>query len=105
MDYLHKPINPRILQSKVAVFAELYRKSRESARANHTLLNEVSAGRRAEEQLRQLNDELERRVAERTAEQLLAARQQKCGAWRDDTPDILWPFDRKMQYVFVNIGD
>ncbi len=31
VDYLHKPINPAILRSKVAVFAELYRKNRESA--------------------------------------------------------------------------
>jgi PAS domain S-box-containing protein len=68
VDYLHKPINPIILRSKVAVFAELYRKSSEIARANHSLLNEVAARRRAEEQLRSLNDELERRVAERTAE-------------------------------------
>jgi PAS domain S-box-containing protein len=68
VDYLHKPINPAILRSKVAVFAELHRKSRESARANHTLLDEVAARRRAQEQLRQLNDELERRVADRTAE-------------------------------------
>ena len=68
VDYLHKPINPTILRSKVAVFAELYRKSRESARANRALQSEVAARRRAEEQLRQLNDELERRVADRTAE-------------------------------------
>src|SRR5271157_171414 len=68
VDYLHKPINPAILRSKVAVFAELYRKCRESARANRALQSEVAARRRAEEQLRQLNDELERRVADRTAE-------------------------------------
>jgi PAS domain S-box-containing protein len=68
VDYLHKPINPAILRSKVAVFAELHRKSRESARTNHALLDEVTARRLAQEQLRQLNDELERRVADRTAE-------------------------------------
>ena len=68
VDYLHKPVNPAILRSKVAVFAELHRKSRESARANQPLLDEVAAPSAAEEQLRQLNDELELRVAERTAE-------------------------------------
>ncbi len=68
VDYLHKPINPTILRSKVDVFAELYRRSRESARANRALQGEVAARRAAEEQLRELNDDLERRVAERTAE-------------------------------------
>ncbi len=66
VDYLHKPINPTILRSKVGVFAELYRQSRASARANHALRSEVAARRRAEEQLRQLNQELEKRVSERT---------------------------------------
>src|SRR5579872_4845160 len=31
VDYLHKPVNAVIFRSKVAVFAELYRKTRESA--------------------------------------------------------------------------
>ena len=30
VDYLHKPINPAVLRSKVAVFAELYQRKRES---------------------------------------------------------------------------
>ena len=47
VDYLHKPMNPTILCSKVAVFAELYRKSREIARANNTLRIEVAARRGA----------------------------------------------------------
>ena len=100
VDYLHKPINPAILRSKVAVFAELHRKSRESARANHTLLNEVTARRRAEEQLRQLNDELERRVAERT--ETLLQREREMRSLADNTPDILTRFDRELRYVFVN---
>ena len=100
VDYLHKPINPTILRSKVAVFAELYRKSRESARANRTLLNEVTARRRAEEQLRQLNDELEHRVAERT--ETLLQREREMRSLADNTPDILTRFDRELRYVFVN---
>src|SRR5688500_12014768 len=66
VDYLHKPVNPVILRSKVAVFAELHRKSRELEAANGSLLVEVADRRRAEEQLRELNDTLECRVAERT---------------------------------------
>src|SRR6187551_1099939 len=34
VDYLHKPVNAPVLRSKVAVFAELYRKGRELQRAN-----------------------------------------------------------------------
>jgi PAS domain S-box-containing protein len=68
VDYLHKPVNPAVLRSKVAVFAELHRKGREVVITNRTLLAEVTERRRVEEQLRQLNDQLDRRVAERTDE-------------------------------------
>lgn len=68
VDYLTKPINPPILRQKVAVFADLFRKTRELASVNRELAD--------------LNDRLEERVAERTAELqrseaalLLAARQ------------------------------
>ena len=47
VDYLTKPVNPQVLRHKVAVFADLYRKTRELA---------------------ELNDKLEDRVRERTAE-------------------------------------
>jgi two-component sensor histidine kinase/DNA-binding response OmpR family regulator len=61
VDYLHKPVNASILRSKVAIFAELHRK-------NRALLAEVVERRRADDQLRELNETLERRVIERTAE-------------------------------------
>ena len=44
VDYLHKPVNPAILRSKVAVFAELHRKTRESERANRALLERSPRG-------------------------------------------------------------
>jgi signal transduction histidine kinase len=54
VDYLTKPINPQILRHKVAVFADLFRKTRALA---------------------ELNEKLEERVRERTAELDSAAKQ------------------------------
>ncbi len=68
VDYLHKPVNPSVLRSKVAVFAELHKKGRELERANRMLLAEVAERRRAEARLSDLNESLDRRVTERTQE-------------------------------------
>jgi signal transduction histidine kinase len=68
VDYLHKPVNPSVLRSKVAVFAELHRKGRMLEAANGMLLGEVAERRHAEAMLGELNRTLDRRVQERTAE-------------------------------------
>ncbi len=54
VDYLTKPVNPQVLRHKIAVFADLFRKTRELASVNA--------------ELAVLNEKLEERVQERTAE-------------------------------------
>jgi signal transduction histidine kinase len=66
VDFLHKPVNASVLRSKVAVFADLYRKSRELAAANRSLTDEVKQRRLAEQKLLEFNQSLEQRVLERT---------------------------------------
>ena len=101
VDYLHKPVNAAILRSKVAVFAELHRKSRELAVANRALLAEVTQRRRAEEQLRELNDTLEQRVTQRT--EALRESEHFLQRITDVTPGVIYVFDFEQQCnVFVN---
>jgi PAS domain S-box-containing protein len=68
VDYLTKPINPGVLQAKIAVFAELFRKTNALTRAIDALQGEVSQREQAEEALRVVNQQLELRVQERTTE-------------------------------------
>jgi two-component sensor histidine kinase/CheY-like chemotaxis protein len=77
VDFLNKPVNSTILCSKVAVFAELHRRQREVAATNRMLHAEVADRRRAQEQLRELNETLEHRVAERTAELMSLLREKE----------------------------
>jgi signal transduction histidine kinase len=68
VDYLTKPINPQILKSKIDVFVDLFRKTRALVSANTALEAEVSQRLEAEAALQRANNELERRVQERTAD-------------------------------------
>lgn len=67
VDYLIKPVNPQILKSKIGVFVELFRNSRELDRLNKTLKD-------AEQALLKANNELEANVKNRTAELVRANR-------------------------------
>ena len=75
VDFLNKPINPDILRSKIAVFADLFRTTRALASTVDALNAEVAERQRAQEQLRLAKDELETRVLERTAELARATRE------------------------------
>src|ERR687887_850168 len=116
VDYLSKPINPGILRSKIAVFIELYQKTRALARVNAALENEVAERQRAQEALQQANDELELRVRERTAQLLVAHRgvreneerlrlaidvsRMAAWEWNVETDHMTWSSDPEMLFGF-----
>lgn len=71
VDYLFKPVVPEILQSKVAAFVDLFRKTEEIKRqatqlavANQQLAEEIIQRRQAQEQVNKLNQDLEQRAIE-----------------------------------------
>jgi len=93
VDYVPVPVVPAVLRAKVKVFAELYRKTRD---------------------LERLNAELERRVAERTAEleastarllqseqgRSLALASGQMGSWDWDLLTGEWKWDEGQHHIF-----
>jgi len=76
VDYLTKPFNPQILRQKVAVFVDLFKKTRELASVNAELAS--------------LNEKLEERVVERTEElQKSEAALREAGAQKDEFLAVL----------------
>ncbi len=67
VDYLSKPVNPEILRSKIAVFVDLFRKTRALTAANEALQSEAAERQRVQVALREANEALEVHVQERTA--------------------------------------
>jgi signal transduction histidine kinase len=67
VDYLSKPINADILRSKVGVFIDLFTKTRALEALNEQLHSEIGRRQDAQAALERANQELERRVAQRTA--------------------------------------
>ena len=68
MDYISVPVVPELLRAKVSLFAELYRKTRELELLNSELEQRVLARteelRESAQQIRNLNDQLQQRIAE-----------------------------------------
>lgn len=107
VDYLTKPINPQILRSKIAVFVDLFRKNQALAATNSALELEVAQRQKAEESLRQINNELESRVLARTgdllrANQELLAREAQLRLVTDYAPVFITQIDRQHRFKFVN---
>jgi PAS domain S-box-containing protein len=100
VDFLQKPISPAILRSKVSVFADLHRKTLEIARTNRELLAEVSERRRAQEELREFNEQLERRVSARTAE--LTASEARFRTLAEEMPHLVWEMDAAGRITYQN---
>ncbi len=116
VDYLSKPVNGEILRSKLGVFVELHRKTQALARLNESLASEIAERQKAQEALRQANQELELRVHERTAELVVAHRGVRdseerlrlalevgriaAWEWNIDTGNITWSTDPEPLFGF-----
>jgi signal transduction histidine kinase len=64
VDYLTKPVDPRILQSKISVFVELFRTHRALVESNHALEQEMVERKRLEAEVLQATEREQQRIAQ-----------------------------------------
>ena len=107
VDYLTKPIDSIILKSKIAVFVELFQKNRELAHLNRAMENEIAQRQKAEEALRQANNELEARVQERIAAHAELTQQKEIqtrlyDATLSSITDLAYTFDLEGNWIYAN---
>lgn len=100
VDFLFKPYAPEIMRSKVQVFVSLFRNSQKLKRSNEELAL-------AEEEVRQLNQALEKRVEERTAALQLALEDAEASEKRyrqlaESLPQIVWTSEPDGTITFFN---